>query len=126
MNERQRAGGVANKSGRAALANSEERFRRLVDGIEDYAILMLDPQGLVTTWNKGAECIKGYRSDEIIGRNSSQFYPQEDVDHRCSRACRRESGGWGAWSIPRPGRQPLAPLLVPPKPDGIAAAKSRQ
>lgn len=42
---------------------------------------MLDPEGLVTTWNKGAECIKGYRSDEIVGRHFSQFYPQDDVVH---------------------------------------------
>jgi PAS domain S-box-containing protein len=77
MNERRRE--AANKLGKAAVARSDERFRRLVESINDFAILMLDPQGLITTWNKGAECIKGYRSDEIIGRNFSQFYPQEDV-----------------------------------------------
>jgi PAS domain S-box-containing protein len=61
----------------AALLHSEDRFRRLVDGVKDYAILMLDPKGVVTTWNKGAERIKGYRADEIIGRNFSQFYSAE-------------------------------------------------
>jgi PAS domain S-box-containing protein len=62
-----------------ALRHSEERYRLLVDGIKDYAILMLDPEGLVTSWNKGAERIKGYQADEIIGRHFSQFYPQKDV-----------------------------------------------
>jgi PAS domain S-box-containing protein len=70
---------ATDKSGNAAPASSEERFRLLVESIEDYEILMLDPQGLVSTWNKGAERIKGYRADEIVGRHFSQFYPQEDV-----------------------------------------------
>src|ERR1700730_8241628 len=81
MIERQRAGRATDKSGSAALVDSEERFRLLVESIKDYAILMLDPEGLVTTWNKGAESINGYRSDEIIGRHFSRFYPQEDVVH---------------------------------------------
>jgi PAS domain S-box-containing protein len=62
-----------------ALQHSEDRFRLLVDGIKDYAILMLDPQGVVTTWNRGAERIKGYRAEEIVGRHFSQFYPPEDL-----------------------------------------------
>jgi PAS domain S-box-containing protein len=62
-----------------ALQHSEEQLRILLDSVKDYAILMLDPNGLVTTWSKGAERIKGYRSDEIIGRHFSQFYPPEDL-----------------------------------------------
>jgi PAS domain S-box-containing protein len=61
------------------LRESEERFRVLVEGVKDYAIFMLDPQGLVASWNAGAERIKGYRSDEIIGRHFSAFYPVEEV-----------------------------------------------
>jgi PAS domain S-box-containing protein len=57
----------------------QDQFQLLVENIEDYAILMLDPAGLVTTWNKGAELIKGYRSDEIIGLHFSRLYPPEDV-----------------------------------------------
>src|SRR5262245_23773760 len=56
----------------------EEQFRLLVQSVTDYAIYMLSPEGLVTSWNAGAERIKGYRSDEIIGRHFSQFYTPED------------------------------------------------
>src|SRR5881396_519387 len=64
------------------LRDSEERFRLLVDGAEDYAIFMLDPQGYVTSWNPGAERIKGYREAEIIGKHFSCFYPPERVEAR--------------------------------------------
>ena len=50
----------------AALAESEERFRRLVEGVKDYAIYMLDTQGRIISWNAGAEWIKGYRAEEIV------------------------------------------------------------
>ena len=62
------------------MRRSEERFRLLVEGAKDYAIFMLDPQGHVATWNAGAERIKGYRADEIIGQHFSRFYPQEAID----------------------------------------------
>src|SRR6185369_14950286 len=55
----------------------DERFRLLVEGVTDYAIFMLDPQGHVVTWNTGAARIKGYRPDEIIGEHFSKFYPPE-------------------------------------------------
>ena len=58
---------------------SETQFRLLVDGVVDYAILALDVNGLVASWNSGAERIKGYRPSEIIGRHFSVFYPPEDV-----------------------------------------------
>jgi PAS domain S-box-containing protein len=61
-----------------ALAESEERFRLLVEGTREYAIFMLDPTGHVMTWNAGAERIKGYTHDEIVGRHFSTFYPEED------------------------------------------------
>ena len=60
-----------------SLRRSEERFRVLVEGVRDYAIFMLDPQGRIVTWNSGAELIKGYRADEIIGEHFSKFYPPE-------------------------------------------------
>src|SRR5437588_8020870 len=59
--------------------HADERFRLLVEGVREYAIFMLDPQGYVVTWNSGAERIKGYSSDEIIGQHFSRFYPPEDV-----------------------------------------------
>jgi PAS domain S-box-containing protein len=63
----------------AALRTSEERFRLLVDGTQDYAIFMVDPAGHVASWNPGAERIKQYRASEIIGRHIACFYPPEDV-----------------------------------------------
>lgn len=61
------------------LRESEERFRLLVESVKDYAIFMLDPSGVVTTWNIGAERINGYRADEILGHHFSRFYPEVDV-----------------------------------------------
>ena len=62
-----------------ALHRSEERSRLFVDAVQDYAIFMLDPDGCVSTWNTGAERIKGYKASEIIGQHFSRFYPEEDV-----------------------------------------------
>src|SRR5258708_4379317 len=61
------------------LRQSEERFGLLVASVKDYAIFMLDATGRVTTWNAGAEHIKGYKPAEIIGKHFSVFYPPEDV-----------------------------------------------
>ncbi|MBY2933420.1 PAS domain-containing sensor histidine kinase [Rhizobium leguminosarum] len=61
-----------------AIRQSEEQFRRLVQGVSDYAIYMLDPVGKVSSWNFGAERIKGYRPQEIIGQHFSTFYTPED------------------------------------------------
>jgi hypothetical protein len=63
-----------------ALRQSEERFRLLVEGVQDYAIYMLDPEGMVASWNTGARRIKGYTREEIIGRHFSNFFTPEDVE----------------------------------------------
>ncbi len=63
-----------------ALRRSEERFRLLVEGVAEYAIFMLDPNGKVATWNNGAARIKGYRAEEIIGQHFSVFYPKDAKD----------------------------------------------
>jgi PAS domain S-box-containing protein len=62
------------------LKSNEERFRLIVAGVRDYAILRLDPKGFITTWNEGAERIIGYKADEIIGQHFSIFYPKESVE----------------------------------------------
>src|SRR5690242_20492558 len=62
----------------AKLQQSERRFRLLVQGVTDYAIFMLDPNGIITNWNAGAERIKGYSSAEIIGKPFSVFYSEDD------------------------------------------------
>ena len=64
------------------LRQSEERFRLLVQTVKDYAIFMLHPDGRVATWNEGAQRIKGYQAEEIIGRHFSVFYPQEKIAER--------------------------------------------
>ena len=65
---------------RRELKESEERFRLLVESVRDYAIFMLDPDGHIVSWNKGAERIKGWSEAEILGRHFSTFYPREDIE----------------------------------------------
>lgn len=69
----------------AGLQQSEEHFAQLVAGVRDYAVLLLDRNGIVLTWNAGAERLKGYRPEEIIGQHFSRFYPRESI-----------SAGWPA------------------------------
>ena len=64
----------------AALQETQEGFRVLVDGVKEYAIYMLDPEGRVISWNAGAARIKGYRSEEILGKDFSRFYKAEDLE----------------------------------------------
>jgi PAS domain S-box-containing protein len=85
-----------------ALRQSEERFRLLVEGVVDYAIYMLDSEGVVTSWNAGAQRIKGYARDEIIGKHFSRFYPPGEVESGkpweelaiARRVGRTEDEGW--------------------------------
>lgn len=62
-----------------ALRQSEERFRLLIEGVRDYAIYMLDPQGIIQSWNSGAELIKGYAASEVIGKHYGMFFRSEDI-----------------------------------------------
>jgi PAS domain S-box-containing protein len=86
----------------ARLEEGEERFRLIVESVKDYAIFMLDPDGRVATWNAGAQRIKGWREDEIVGTHFSAFYPVEDVAANkpgfeldvASRLGRFEDEGW--------------------------------
>src|SRR5215212_5354917 len=72
--------GEAHRRSQEILSESEERFRLLVEGVKDYAIFMLDVEGYVSTWNLGAQRIKGYEAEEIIGEHFSIFYTAEDVE----------------------------------------------
>ena len=84
------------------LRTSEEGFRLLVEGAADHAIFMLDPSGRVITWNPGAERIKSWRADDILGRHFSVFYAPEDVAsgqperdlERAAAEGRAQSDGW--------------------------------
>jgi PAS domain S-box-containing protein len=62
----------------AELKNSEERFHRMVSEVQDYAIILLSKEGIIENWNKGAEKIKGYSTEEIVGKNFSIFYTPHD------------------------------------------------
>jgi PAS domain S-box-containing protein len=86
----------------AAIEESERRFQILVEGVTDYAIFMLDPDGKVTNWNSGATRIQGYTADEIVGQHFSRFHTPEDrADGAPARALltainegKHESEGW--------------------------------
>jgi PAS domain S-box-containing protein len=67
------------KSAEDTLRKSEEQFRLLIHSVTDYAIYMLSPEGIITNWNAGAERIKGYTPQEIIGQHFSKFYSPEDA-----------------------------------------------
>jgi PAS domain S-box-containing protein len=90
------------RSAQEAIRDSERQFRLLVAGVTDYALYMLDPNGIITSWNAGAERIKGYTSDEIIGQHFSKFYPERDraagvpsrALHTASQEGRFETEGW--------------------------------
>jgi hypothetical protein len=83
-----------------SLRESDEPFRLLVESVKDYAIFMLDPDGRVLSWNAGAELIKGYRAEEIIGEHFSKFYPPEAGDfpaqelRAATAAGRFQDEGW--------------------------------
>jgi PAS domain S-box-containing protein len=63
-----------------ALWQGEEHFDGLVSGVEDYAIFLLSPEGNIISWNAGAQRIKGYKAEEIIGKHFSVFYTQEAIE----------------------------------------------
>lgn len=69
----------ASKQAEDELRRSEERLRLLIESVADYAIYMLDPAGIVTTWNTGAENLKGYRADEVVGQHYARFFTERDV-----------------------------------------------
>ncbi|MBB5790163.1 PAS domain S-box protein [Jiangella mangrovi] len=99
------------------LRRSEERFRLLVDAVRDYAIFMLDPFGHVTSWNAGAERIKGYSATEIIGQHFRIFYPQDKRDeehpeYELQQALRTGSYGEEGWRIRKDGTTFWANVLI--------------
>jgi PAS domain S-box-containing protein len=99
------------------LVRSEERFRLLVEAVHDYAIFMLDPRGNVATWNSGAERIKGYRADEIIGRHFSCFRLPADVRAgKCERelviAAARGSMEEEGWRVRKDGSRFWANVVL--------------
>jgi PAS domain S-box-containing protein len=102
-----------------ALRHQEEKYRLLIDGVQDYAIFMLDPNGMVASWNAGAERIKGYTADEIIGQNFSRFYLQEDIDQGKPKAELQIAAANGRsevehWRVRKDGSRFWANVVITP------------
>jgi PAS domain S-box-containing protein len=107
------------KKTQEALRESEERFRLLVQGVTDYAIYMLDPQGHVTNWNAGAQRIKGYTESEILGRHFSQFYTDEDLATELPRRALETAAREGkfeaeGWRLRKDGTRFWASVVIDP------------
>ncbi len=102
-----------------AVRNSEERIRLLIDSITDHAVFMLDPAGHITTWNTGAQRIKGYTSAEIVGRHFSSFYTAQDqADGKPARALAtaESTGRWEeeGWRVRKEGSLFWANVVIFP------------
>ncbi len=103
----------------AARHESDQRFRFFVNGVTDYAIYMLDPQGNVAEWNSGAERIKGYTAGEIIGRHFSRFYTEEDrnaglPERALAQAVKEGKYEAEAWRVRKDGTRFFASVLIDP------------
>ena len=99
------------------LRSSEERFRLFVDAVQDYALLMLDPSGYVISWNAGAQRIKGYKAEEIIGQHFSRFYLPEAIekghpDEELRIATREGRYAEEGWRLRKDGSRFLADVLI--------------
>ena len=100
-----------------SVSQGDERFRLLVEGVTDYAIFMLDPQGIVLTWNTGAARIKGYQPDEIIGQHFSKFYPPEAQNRHLPDHELRVAGAEGrfedeGWRVRKDGTRFWANVVI--------------
>jgi PAS domain S-box-containing protein len=104
---------VANRTEELNLANkalieSEERYHNMVDSVQDYAILFLNKDGIIENWNKGAEKIKGYKAEEIIGKNFNVFYSEQDRSIQLPEALLKEAQEYGTakhegWRVRKDG-----------------------
>jgi len=106
-----------NRAAQQALLEAERRFRILVQGVTDYAIYMLDPDGRITNWNAGAERIKGYSPDEIVGEHFSRFYTPEDLDigvPKTALETARETGRYESegWRVRKDGTRFWASVVI--------------
>ncbi|HKA57463.1 MAG TPA: PAS domain S-box protein [Gemmatimonadales bacterium] len=105
------------KAHEEALRRSEERFRLFMEAVTDYAIFMLDANGYVLTWNAGAQRIKGYLPDEIIGQHFSRFYPPDVVasgwpEHELQEAVEKGVYREEGWRVRKDGSQFWADVVV--------------
>ncbi len=101
------------------LRQSEQQFRLLVQGVTDYAIYMLTPQGLVSSWNAGAQRIKGYRAEEIIGQHFSRFYTEQDQRAEAPQLALETAARDGrfereGWRLRKDGSKFMAHVVIDP------------
>ena len=110
------------------LEESQERLGLLIEGVQDYAIFMLDPKGVIVSWNRGAERVKGYSAEEALGRHCSCFYLEEDVaaggpgqdlaEAEAAGACRRDG-----WRVRKDGTRFRANVIITALRDGQGRLK---
>jgi PAS domain S-box-containing protein len=117
---------TAKRESERALWESEQRFRILVQGVRDYAIYMLDRDGRITNWNSGAQAIKGYSEDEILGEHFSRFYTEEDraggePARALETALREGKYERQAWRVRKNGERFWASILIDPLYDEAGA-----
>ena len=108
---------IERKRAEEALCTSEEHFRHLVEGVKDYALYMLDLDGRVVTWNDGAKRMKGYSSEEILGRHISLFYEPHDVESGQPQRALTEAVATGrfedeGWRVRKDGSRFWANIIV--------------
>ncbi len=101
------------------MFESERSFRLLVEGVADYALYMLDPTGIITSWNIGGQRIKGYSTEEILGQHFSRFYTETDrANGKPARALRiaREQGRYEeeGWRVRKDGTFFWASVIIDP------------
>jgi len=99
------------------LLESERRYRRLVEAVVDYAIFQLDPLGHVATWNPGAQRIKGYSPEEIIGKHFSAFYTPEDLEKEVPKKALTQAAAEGrfeaeGWRMRKDGTRFWASVVI--------------
>src|SRR5204863_6349083 len=102
---------------RRQLEQANERFRLLVDGVQEYAFFLVDPDGTVMSWNSGAERLKGYSRADIVGQNFSVFYPEEDVAAGKPQRLLGEAAASGrvedqGWRVRKDGSQFWADVVI--------------
>ena len=100
-----------------ALRESEQRFRLMINGVKDYAILMLDVDGRVTSWNEGAMRLKGWDAQEILGRNFSLFYTEEGAaaghpQHELATAAAEGRYEEEGWRVRKDGSKFMAEVVI--------------
>ncbi|HEY3151230.1 MAG TPA: PAS domain S-box protein [Candidatus Binatia bacterium] len=123
INEALRVEIAERKQAEEALRASEERFRHMVEGVKDYAIYMVDLDGRIITWNTGAERMKGYSSEEILGRRLSLFYEPRDVESGKPELGLKEAAATGrfedeGWRVRKDGSRFWANVIITALNDG--------